>query len=94
MAVIFLDPVKQVRSADIHNTLVFRGDLETGNNCKVHPTFAGKQKKDKNKQNNFPQRSEVYDRIQLNLINQVQQDLALASPQELHALSIEWPWKP
>ena len=58
VAVIFLDPVKQARSADIHNTLVFGGDLETGNNCKVHPTFAGKQKNDINKQNNFPQRSE------------------------------------
>ena len=89
MAVIFLDPVKQVRSADIHNTLVFRGDLETVNNCKVHPTFAGKQKKDKTNRTISHRGLKVYDRIQLNLINQVQQDLALASPQELHALSIE-----
>ena len=43
MTAFFSDPVKQVSLADIRNTLIFRGDWETGRNCKVYPTFAEKQ---------------------------------------------------
>ena len=74
----FLDPVKQVSLADICNTLIFRGDWETGINCKVYTTFSGKLvapsqswKGGHQYQLNIKQEDlKVYDRIQTNSSNQ------------------------